>query len=82
MPLFRHWTTLSADNQRSAYRQVGKGLIRIADPVLLLSVRELTVTRREPSSGGPNAEFTVSAAIEILQLGISDTGGPDLTYGA
>jgi len=51
-------------------------------PVLLLSGGECTVTRRGNGIGGPNAEFTLSAAIALNgQIGVHvlacDTDGVD-----
>lgn len=51
-------------------------------PILLLSGGELTVTRRGAGSGGPNAEFTLAAALALQGAGgihvlACDTDGVD-----
>lgn len=51
-------------------------------PVLLLSGGELTVTRRGSGSGGPNAEFTLAAALALqgvkgIHVLACDTDGVD-----
>lgn len=53
-----------------------------AQPVLLLSGGELTVTRRGDGIGGPNAEFALAAALELdgaagIHLLACDTDGVD-----
>lgn len=53
-----------------------------AAPILLLSGGECTVTRRGDGIGGPNAEFTLSAAIELdgrdgIHVLSCDTDGVD-----
>lgn len=55
---------------------------QIAAPLVILSGGECTVTRRGTGIGGPNAEYTLAAAIELdghpgIQLLSCDTDGVD-----
>ena len=59
-----------------------QGTLRGSAPVMLLSGGELTVTRRGSGSGGPNAEFTLAAAIALqgargIHVLACDTDGVD-----
>ena len=72
--LGRHQAQLALDIQSSIHTN--------AQPVLLLSGGECTVTRDGNGIGGPNAEFTLSAAIALnRQIGVHvlacDTDGVD-----
>lgn len=55
-----------AARQAAGARAIAATLARGAPPVLLLSGGELTVTRRGNGVGGPNAEFCLALAINLM----------------
>lgn len=71
-----------ARSQAHMARDIAADMAPGDKPVLLLSGGECTVTRRGGGRGGPNAEFTLAAAIELaghprVHLLACDTDGVD-----
>ncbi len=61
---------------------ISRGMVRGAQPVVLLSGGECTVTRRGDGIGGPNAEFVLAATIALrgtsnIHVLACDTDGVD-----